>query len=80
MDRILQPPIGKNVQVYVDDMVVTLTQPSEHHVDLSELFFTINKYNLKLNLDKCLFEVIAGKFLSFLLIKRGIKRINAGPL
>ena len=31
------------------------------------------KYNLKLNPDKCVFGVEAGKFLSFLLTERGIK-------
>jgi len=73
MDKILSPLIGRNVQVYVDDMVVTSTQPTDHSADLSELFTTINKYGLKLNPDKCVFGVRAGKFLGFLLTKRGIE-------
>ena len=73
MDRILHLLIGRNVQVYVDDMVVTSTQSSDHHSDLSELFTTINKYGLKLNSDKCVFGVKAGKFLDFLLTERGIE-------
>jgi len=72
MDRILSSLIGQNVQVYVDDMVVTSTRSAEHQYDLSELFTTISIYRLKLNPDKCIFGVKAGKFLGFLITKRGI--------
>jgi len=37
------------------------------------LFTTIAKYKLKLNLEKCIFGVEAGKFLDFLLTERGIE-------
>jgi len=59
--------IGRNVQAYVDDMVVTSEEKDQHIVDLEELFSTIAKYNLKLNPKKCVFGVEAGKFLGFLL-------------
>jgi len=73
MDRVLAPMIGRNVQAYVDDMVVTSQVKDQHVVDLEELFTTITKYRLKLNPKKCLFGVEAGKFLGFLLTKRGIE-------
>jgi len=73
MDRILTPMIGRNVQAYVDDMVVTLTEKDQHVADLEELFTPIAKYNLKLNLEKCVFGVEPGKFLGFLLTERGIE-------
>ena len=41
--------------------------------DLEELFVTISKYRLKLNPEKCVFGVEAGKFLGFLLTERGIE-------
>jgi len=41
--------------------------------DLEELFATIAKYRLKLNHEKCVFRVEAGKFLGFLLTERGIE-------
>jgi len=44
-----------------------------HSANLDELFATINIYGLKLNLDKCVFEVKAGKLLGFLLTERGIE-------
>ena len=67
MDRVLALMIGRNVQAYVDDMVVTSQQREQHVADIEELFTTIAKYRLKLNPEKCVFEVEAGKFLGFLL-------------
>jgi len=73
MDRILQPLLGRNVESYVDDMVVTSTRNETHASDMQELFNTINKYQLKLNPEKCVFGVKARKFLGFMLTKRGIE-------
>jgi len=73
MDRVLAPMIGRNVQAYVDDMVVTSQVKDQHVVDIEELFTTIAKYKLKLNPEKCVFRVEAGKFLGFLLTERGIE-------
>jgi len=73
MDKVLAPMIGRNVQGYVDNMVVTSQMKDQHVADLEELFTTITKYRLKLNPEKCVFGVEAGKSLGFLLTKRGIK-------
>jgi len=73
MDRVLAPMIGRNVQAYVDDMVVTSQVKDQHVSDLEELFTMIAKYKLKLNPEKCVFGVEAGKFLGFLLTERGME-------
>jgi len=73
MDRILAPMMGRNIQAYVDDMVVTSTVETQHQKDLVELFATINKYQLKLNPEKYVFGVKAGKFLDFLITERAIE-------
>jgi len=65
--------LGRNVQAYVDDMVVTSHERGQHAADLEELFATISKYRLKLNPEKCVFGVEAGKFLGFMLTERGIE-------
>jgi len=62
---------GRNVQAYVDNMVVTSTMTTNHWSDLEELFVTIGKYQLKLNHEKCVFGVKVGKFLDFLLTNKG---------
>jgi len=54
-------------------MVVTSQVKDQHAADLEELFTTIAKYILKMNPEKCVFGVEAGKFLGFLLIERGIE-------
>ena len=54
MDKVLAPMLGRNVQAYVDDMVVTSLEKSRHVTDLEELFVTIARYKLKLNLEKCI--------------------------
>jgi len=73
MDKVLTPMLGRNVQAYVDDMVVTSQERGQHIADLEELFATIAKYRLKLNPEKCVFGVEAGKFLGFLLTEHGIE-------
>ena len=73
MDKVLAPMLGRNVQAYVDDMVVTSQERGQHTTDLEELFATIAKYCLKLNPEKCVFGVEAGKYLGLLLTERGIE-------
>ena len=48
-------------------------EKDQHIADLEELFTTIAKYNLKLNPEKCVFGMEAGKFLGFLLTEQGIQ-------
>jgi len=72
MDRILSPMLGRNIQAYVDDMVVTSEKEDQRVADLKELFATIARHNLKLNLEKYVFDVEAQNFLGCLLTKRGI--------
>jgi len=73
MDKVLAPMLGRNVQAYVDDMVVTSQERRRHTSDLEELFGTISKCCLKLNPEKCVFGVEASKFLGFMLTERGIE-------
>jgi len=65
--------IGRNVQVYVNNMMVKSRREDDHLEDLKETFDTLHSYNMKLNSGKCAFEVIAGKFLGFMVSKRGIE-------
>ena len=73
MEKVLAPILGRNVQAYVDDMVVTCLEKDKHVTDFEELFTTIARNKLKLNPEKCVFGVEAGKFLGFLLSERGIE-------
>ena len=58
--------IGRNVEVYVDDMLVKSRKEEDHLDDLKETFNTFRQYNMKLNPSKCAFGVSSGKFLGFI--------------
>jgi len=59
------PQIERNVEVYVDDMLVKSVRETQHLDDLQETFHTLRQYKMKLNPSKCAFGVASGKFLSF---------------
>ena len=65
--------MGRNVQVYVNDMLVKSRREEDHLDDLRETFNTLCSYNIKLNPDKCAFGVMVGKFLGFMVSQRGIE-------
>ena len=66
MNKMFAHQIGRNVQVYVDDMLVKSWQVDDHLDYLKETFNTFRSYNMKLNSSKCIFGVTVGKFLGFL--------------
>ena len=59
--------------MYVDDMLVKSKEESAHLNDLQETFTTLRQYQMKLNPSKCPIGVASGKFLRFMVSKRGIK-------
>ncbi|GAU30548.1 hypothetical protein TSUD_65580 [Trifolium subterraneum] len=61
MDRVFAHQIGKNLEVYIDDMVVKTTSKGEHHEDLKDILASVRKYNMRLNPAKCSFGVQAEK-------------------
>ena len=73
MNKMFAHQIGRNVQIYVDDMLVKSRKEDDHLDDLKETFNTLCSYNMKLNLGKCAFRVMAGKFLRFMVSQRGIE-------
>lgn len=73
MDKIFHHQIGRCMEVYVDDMVVCSSSHQQHLQDLAEIFQQIQHYNMRLNPSKCTFGVPAGKFLGFMITRRGIE-------
>ena len=73
MNKMFTHQLGRNVQVYVDDMLVKSVCENNHLNDLQETFNTLRSYNMKLNPSKCVFGVTAGKFLGFMVSQRGIE-------
>ena len=73
MDTMFAAQIGRNLEVYIDDLVVMTPENAIHTTDLGEIFRQVRKFNMRLNPAKCTFGVQAGKFLGFLLTSRGIE-------
>ena len=73
MNKMFANQIERNVQVYVDDMLVKSRREDDHLEDLKETFNTLRSYNMKLNPSKCAFGVTVGKFLGFIVFQRGIE-------
>ena len=73
MTKMFEPQIGKNVEVYIDDMVVKSKLVFEHLTDLANIFEILRRHKLRLNASKCSFGVGLGKFLEYMVTHRGIE-------
>ncbi|XP_072062295.1 uncharacterized protein [Arachis hypogaea] len=71
MDKVFSKQIGRNLEVYVDDMVVKSQQDHIHDTDLEEVFNQVRKHSMRLNTEKCAFGVNTD--LGFMLTARGIE-------
>ncbi|XP_012858055.1 PREDICTED: uncharacterized protein LOC105977295 [Erythranthe guttata] len=73
VNKMFADQIGKNMEVYIDDMLVKSVKVSDHLTDLDQCFATLRKYKMKLNPLKCSFGVRGGKFLGYMISQRGIE-------
>ena len=73
VNKMFNKQIGRNMEVYMDDMLVKSKEELAHLDDLRETFATLKQYQMKLNPSKCVFGVASGKFLGFMVSQRGIK-------
>ena len=73
MNKVFKEQIERNMEVYVDDMIVKSCEVNEHAKDLEEVFAKVRKYDIRLNPEKCVFGVRGGNFLGFMLTNRGIE-------
>jgi len=65
--------IGRNIEVYVDDMLVKSMKEDCYLDNFRETFETLRLYDMKLNPNKCIFGVSLGKFLGFMVSQQGVK-------
>ena len=63
----------KEIEVYVDDMIVKSRKRENHAANLKKLFERLKKYQLKLNPSKCTFKVTFKKLLGFVVSSHGIE-------
>jgi hypothetical protein len=65
--------LEKIVEVYVDDIVVKTRESNSFLENLAQVFDKLRATSTKLNPEKCIFGVLAGKLLGFLVSHRGIE-------
>ncbi|XP_057962379.1 uncharacterized protein LOC131153951 [Malania oleifera] len=63
----------KEVEVYVDNMIVKSRNEKDHVLNLEKLFERLQKCQLKLNPEKCTFGATSGKLLGFIVSEKGIE-------
>jgi len=63
----------REIEVYVDDMIVKSESENDHIVNLRKLFERLRKFKLRLNPAKCTFGVKSGKLLGFIVSEKGIE-------
>ena len=73
MTRMFEPHLGKNIEIYVDDMVIKSKLESEHVNDLRNIFEILSRHKLRLNTSKCSFGVGLGKFLGYMVTHHEIE-------
>ena len=73
VNKIFKELIGKTMEVYIDDILIKSIKAANHIAHLEEAFDILRKHRMMLNPSKCIFGVSSGKFLGFLVTKRGIE-------
>ncbi|XP_073305835.1 uncharacterized protein [Primulina huaijiensis] len=73
MNKVFEKQLGRNVEVYVDDILGKTREVVSFIDDLEETFATLVHYGIKLNPAKCIFGVKSGKFFVFIVTDRGIE-------
>jgi hypothetical protein len=77
----LTDQLHRNVEAYVDNVIITIRSHSKFIADLEETFNSLRRFRWKLNLTKCFFSVPQGKLLGFIVSHHGIQanleKINA---
>ena len=69
----LEKQIGKTVEAYVDDVVIKTKHIKTLVDNLRLTFENLQTYDIGLNPEKCVFGVLAGKLLRFIVSHRGIE-------
>ena len=73
VNRILKDQIRRNVEAYVDDILLKSRTTSDVLFDMREVFNIFRGSKMRLNPKKCVFGVTSKKFLGYLVSRRGIE-------
>jgi hypothetical protein len=69
---VLESQIGRNVEAYIDDIVVKSEKRGNLLDNLKETFDNLRKSKMMLNPKKCVFGMSSGKLLGYMVSSQGI--------
>jgi hypothetical protein len=70
MQSFLGEDIGRNIQFYIDDVVITAKLEATLINYTRETFYNLDRYHTTLNPAKCFFGIPAGQLLGYLISAR----------
>ena len=73
MNKVFAEHLGDFMEIYINDMLVKTTSKENLISNLRKVFSCLLQHNMRLNPQKCVFAIEGGKFLSFMLIHKGIE-------
>ena len=73
INNVLREYINVFCVVYLDDILVYSKDLKEHDKHIRLVFEVLCKFNLKVGLDKCKFDITEVKFCGYIVITNGIK-------
>ncbi|XP_042466307.1 uncharacterized protein LOC122048857 [Zingiber officinale] len=73
MNKVFRMQIRRNLEVYIDGILIKSLRAADLCADIEETFRTLRAYEVKLNLQKCMFGAKGGRFLGYIVIERGIE-------
>src|SRR6266540_7533616 len=73
MQRCMHDQLGRNMEAYVNDVVIKSRVKKDLISDLFETFTNLRRFRWKLNPEKCVFGVPSGKLFGFIVSYRGIE-------
>ncbi|GAA0155892.1 hypothetical protein LIER_13513 [Lithospermum erythrorhizon] len=73
VNNIFKEQIGRKMEIYVDDILVKSKVRDDHLNILRESLERLRDCRMRINPEKCSFGLTSGKFLGFIISKRGIE-------
>jgi hypothetical protein len=73
IQKCFKKQLNKNVEAYMDDVVVKTRNSDTLIADIQETFAALREYQWKLNPNKCVFGIPSGKLLGFIISHHGIE-------
>jgi hypothetical protein len=71
MQHVFREQIGPTIEAYIDDIVVKTKKVNNLVDDLDVAFKCLKAKNIRLNPEKCVFDIRQGMLLGFIIFERG---------